>query len=116
MSDMSQRGGSHATSGDLAASTLATGGHAIEGGSGYQRREPLDERGLRPTRQRLSDAFGLTWDRRIDGPLPLAQHTLSAPDPDKWKKNAAEVEAVLPGLQPVIARAQKFLSASGIAL
>ena len=41
MSDMSQRGGSHATSGDLAASTLATGGHAIEGGSGYQRREPL---------------------------------------------------------------------------
>ena len=65
---------------------------------------------------RLCAAFGLEWDRRIDGPLPLAQHTLSAPDPEKWKKNAAEVEAVLPRLQPVIERAQKFLSASGIAL
>jgi hypothetical protein len=36
MSDATQ-----ATGGDLAASALATGGHAIEGGSGYQRREPL---------------------------------------------------------------------------
>src|SRR5215218_8671155 len=33
--------GQHGSSGDLAAKTLATGGHAIEGGSGYQRREPL---------------------------------------------------------------------------
>jgi len=65
---------------------------------------------------RLCEFFGLDWDRAIDGPLPLAQHTLSAPDKDKWRKNAAEVEAVLPRLQPVIERAQKFLSASGIAL
>jgi hypothetical protein len=63
---------------------------------------------------RLCAAFELHWDRTIDGPLPLAQHTLSAPDPDKWKKNAAEVEAVLPGLQPVIDRARAFLSAFGV--
>lgn len=65
--------------------------------------------------QRLCAAFGFDWDRAIDGPLPLAQHTLSAPDPQKWKKNAAEVEAVLPGLAPVIERAHKFLAASGMA-
>jgi hypothetical protein len=42
MSDASRAtGASGATTGDLAASTLATGGHAIEGGSGLRRREPL---------------------------------------------------------------------------
>jgi hypothetical protein len=32
---------SHGTSAERAAGTLATAGHAIEGGSGYRRREPL---------------------------------------------------------------------------
>jgi hypothetical protein len=59
--------------------------------------------------RRLSEALGFEWDRAIDGPLPLAQHTLSAPDPEKWKKNAAEVEAMLPRLAAVIARAEAFL-------
>lgn len=59
---------------------------------------------------RLSEVLGFEWDRPIDGPLPLAQHTLTAPDPEKWKKNAAEVEAMLPRLAAVIARAEAFLA------
>lgn len=57
---------------------------------------------------RICAAMGLDWDRPIEGALPMAQHTLSAPDPDKWKRNAAEIEAVLPGLADVIARADAF--------
>ncbi len=59
---------------------------------------------------RLCAALDFEWDRPIDGPLPLAQHTLSAPDPEKWKRNAADVEAVLPGLKDVIARAEAFVA------
>ena len=40
MTDASRSDAQHG-SGERAARTLATGGHAIEGGSGYQRREPL---------------------------------------------------------------------------
>ncbi len=37
-------------------------------------------------------------------PLPLSVHTLTPPAPEKWRVNQAEIERVLPQLQPLIAR------------
>jgi hypothetical protein len=45
---------------------------------------------------------------RTGAPLPASRHTLEPPRPDKWKKNAAEIAAVLPGLEAVRSRLQAF--------
>jgi hypothetical protein len=58
--------------------------------------------------RRICTAMQLDWDRPIEGALPLAQHTLSAPDPDKWKRNAQEIDAILPALGDLVARAEAF--------
>ena len=60
---------------------------------------------------RLCQALDLAWDQPLDGPLPFARHTLTAPDPDKWRKRAPQVEAVLPSLQSTIERAERFIGA-----
>ncbi len=50
---------------------------------------------------RLCNFAGVSWDRPIDGALKLSRHTLTAPDPQKWRRNFdvlregwARVEAV----------------------
>lgn len=52
----------------------------------------------------LAAALGIEVDealhRRLTGGLPLARHTLTAPDSDKWRRNEAEIERVLAGLTP----------------
>jgi hypothetical protein len=52
---------------------------------------------------RLCRFAGLEYDAelaiRAGGPLPAAQHTLTPADPDKWKKDAAEIERALPAVQ-----------------
>jgi hypothetical protein len=58
---------------------------------------------------RLCAGLGLPWDRPLDGPLPLARHTLSKPDSDKWRVHATAIEAVLPGLLATIDRAEEAL-------
>jgi hypothetical protein len=40
----------------------------------------------------------------LSRPLPLSRHTQTRPDPDKWRKNEAEVERMLPSLVTVSAR------------
>ncbi|HJU07136.1 MAG TPA: sulfotransferase [Rhodanobacteraceae bacterium] len=45
--------------------------------------------------ERLCAAIGFDWDRRIDGGLPVASHTVSTPRPDKWRARAPEVETAL---------------------
>jgi hypothetical protein len=54
---------------------------------------------------RLCRFAGLEFDtglaKRAGGPLPAAQHTLTPADPDKWKKDAVEIEKVLPEVQSV---------------
>lgn len=41
----------------------------------------------------------------VDGrTLPLSRTTLSPPHPDKWKKHRADIEALLPSLEPVVQR------------
>jgi hypothetical protein len=46
-----------------------------------------------------------------DGMLALSRTTLSRPSPDKWKKNAAEIERVLPRVRATAARIESILSA-----
>ena len=55
---------------------------------------------------RLCGAVDFVWDRPLDANLPLARYTVSKPDPDKWKRHQAEIEAVLPQLAETIARAE----------
>lgn len=60
---------------------------------------------------RLCTSLGLDWDRPLDGPLPLARHTVTRPDPEKWRARATEIEAVLPGLLATIERAERAVDA-----
>ena len=40
----------------------------------------------------------------LSKPLPLSRHTKTAPHPDKWRRDAAEIERVLPAVAAVCAR------------
>lgn len=63
------------------------------------------------TIQRLCSALDLDWDDPLDQALPLSRFTVSAPKPDKWRRHAAELEPLLPGLQATIERAERFVHA-----
>ncbi len=52
----------------------------------------------------------LARDAAVGG-LPLARHTLSPPSPDKWRRNAAELDAIEPIVAPVRARLRAFVEA-----
>ncbi len=56
---------------------------------------------------RLCAGLGLEWDRPLAGALPLARHTVTPPDPNKWRVHASEIEAVMPGLLAAIERAER---------
>ena len=45
---------------------------------------------------------------RTGGDLPPSRHTLTPPEAGKWKKNAAEIEPLIPGLAPLIERLRAF--------
>lgn len=48
----------------------------------------------------------LRWERDLNEPLPLSRHTLSPPNPDKWRMNATELHEVLPAVAATAARAR----------
>lgn len=45
----------------------------------------------------------------LDDELPLSRHTLTRPDPDKWRRNADDLERVLPLVEPTRQRIEGFL-------
>ena len=57
--------------------------------------------------RRLHAAVGLDWDA-AEVSLRLSKYTVSPPDAEKWRRHAAEIEAVLPALAEQIARAERF--------
>jgi hypothetical protein len=57
--------------------------------------------------RRLCAAMSLDWDRRLEGELPLARHTVSKPDDNKWRARADEIEAVWPSIAPTVERAER---------
>jgi hypothetical protein len=61
----------------------------------------------------LCAVLGLAWDQPLGQALPLSRFTLSPPDPDKWRRHAAVIEPLLPGLQATIDRADRMAGATG---
>lgn len=57
--------------------------------------------------ERVAAAAGLGWDVVLDG-LPLSKTTLTRPDPDKWRRHEAAIDRVLPGLEGLITRAERY--------
>jgi hypothetical protein len=53
----------------------------------------------------ICEFAGLQFDeqllRRTSAQLPPSRHTLTAPRPDKWRENAADVMPLLPRLEEV---------------
>ncbi len=59
--------------------------------------------------QALCQALGLTWDGPLASSLPLARHTVTPPDPEKWRAHAADIEAALPSLAGEMAKAEALV-------
>jgi hypothetical protein len=58
------------------------------------------ERTLRGVCRFAGLEFDAALAARASAPLPVSRHTLTEPAPDKWRRNAVEVERVLPGIEP----------------
>jgi hypothetical protein len=58
---------------------------------------------------RLCHSLDVAWDRRLGDRLPLARHTLTPPDRDKWRAHAAAIEATAAIWSPENERALAFL-------
>jgi uncharacterized protein (TIGR03032 family) len=55
--------------------------------------------------ERLSEFAGWRWDVKLDAPLPCSRHTLTPPDPEKWRRNEAALAPFLATAEPVAHRA-----------
>ena len=53
----------------------------------------------------LCRRLGVRWDTKIAASLPLSSTTLDPPHPDKWRRNAAELEPMLEATAAVATRA-----------
>jgi hypothetical protein len=56
---------------------------------------------------RLCRFGGLAWDGPTEGPLTLSRYTVTQPDPEKWRANAADIEPHLAQLAQTIEKAEK---------
>lgn len=57
---------------------------------------------------RLCQAFGLNANSDL-GSLPLSQHTLTPPHPDKWKRNADLINEIWPIVEGQVLRVEDFM-------
>ncbi|KAF1708439.1 sulfotransferase [Pseudoxanthomonas sacheonensis] len=62
---------------------------------------------------RLCDWAGYGWDKVLGSQLPYSRSTTSAPDPEKWRRHADQIEPNLPDLQPMIDRAGRMFGTRG---
>ena len=58
----------------------------------------------------LCEHLGLAWDVELGERLPDSRHTLDSPHPDKWKRNAAELDEVWDRVRPVALRAHEVFA------
>lgn len=56
---------------------------------------------------RLCESVGFEWDQPLSGSLPLANHTVSAPDPDKWRSREQDVEFAMARVAETAERAAR---------
>jgi uncharacterized protein (TIGR03032 family) len=55
--------------------------------------------------EQICEFCDLEWDVDLSGPLPLARHTLDSPHPDKWQRNAKDLEPYWEPVREVAIRA-----------
>jgi uncharacterized protein (TIGR03032 family) len=60
--------------------------------------------------ERICAFAGLAWDRTLTAPLPPARHTLTSPEPGKWRHNAQELKPVMPLVVDVAQRARDIFA------
>jgi len=69
--------------------------------------------------KRLCQFAGIGWDQSLENGLALSRHTLTKPDPDKWKKNETQLKRVLDRTEQTQQRittfAQKVNQANAVA-
>ena len=64
--------------------------------------------------ERVAKGVGLSWDRSLGASLPLSKTTVSAPDPDKWRRIAQVIDGVWPIVENADRRAREFLKSRGV--
>jgi hypothetical protein len=57
----------------------------------------------------ICEFLGWSYDRPLTAPLPLSGSVVSAPEKDKWRRNAEEIEAVMPIAQDAADRARALV-------
>ena len=62
--------------------------------------------------ERLCTRLQLPWDVAL-GTLPPSRHTLTKPEPDKWRKHEDVLSRVLPMVEPTRLRVEAFLQLLG---
>jgi uncharacterized protein (TIGR03032 family) len=60
--------------------------------------------------ERICKFLDIGWDRQLTDKLPLSRNTLSAPDPEKWRHNAAEIRPVMPIAVETAERARQLFA------
>ncbi len=58
----------------------------------------------------LCEYLGLDWDVELSGELPDSRHTLESPHPDKWRRNAEELESAWEPVRAVALRAHEVFA------
>ncbi|MDQ1431427.1 MAG: hypothetical protein QOF40_2029, partial [Actinomycetota bacterium] len=61
--------------------------------------------------ERLCAFLGVGWDDDLTEPLPDSRHTLDSPHPDKWRRNAEELEAQVEVIARGADRARRVFAA-----
>jgi len=56
--------------------------------------------------ERMARFLDVEWDRLLAAPLPPSRATLTPPDREKWRRNAADLEVALPLVREVAQRAR----------
>ncbi len=59
---------------------------------------------------RLARFLDIEWDRTLSGPLPHSRTTLTAPNREKWRRNAEELKIALPLVANVAERARNLFA------
>ncbi|HYG61455.1 MAG TPA: TIGR03032 family protein [Thermoanaerobaculia bacterium] len=60
--------------------------------------------------ERVCEFIGVRWDRPLAAPLPLSRHTLTSPEPEKWRHNGEELKPVMPLITEVAQRARDLFA------
>lgn len=63
--------------------------------------------------ERLCKFAGIDWDQTLTPPLPPSKFSLTPPDPQKWRKHGAAIDALLPRTEPIMLRARDVFGSLG---